>query len=47
MTDLSGTLRVFGIALGAALLVMAVHRFVLPRLGIALGTEKLTRGGKK
>lgn len=46
MTDLSGTLKVFGLALGAALLVMAVHRLMLPRLGIVIGTEKLGPGDK-
>lgn len=46
MTDLSGTLRVFGIALGAALLVMAVHRLILPRFGIVVGSERLDPGRK-
>lgn len=39
MSSLSATLWVFMIALGAALLVLLVHRKLLPALGIYIGTE--------
>jgi thiol-disulfide isomerase/thioredoxin len=39
MNTMSATLIVFGVALGAAMLILLVHRHVLPRLGIYIGTE--------
>lgn len=47
MKNLTGTLVVFGIAVGAAGLVVAVHRLALPRLGIVAdgggrGSPKVT-----
>ncbi len=39
MSSLSATLWVFVIAFGAALLVLLVHRKLLPALGIYIGTE--------
>lgn len=46
MNSLSATLGVFVIAFGAALLVLLVHRKLLPALGVYIGTE-LQPAGKK
>jgi hypothetical protein len=46
MSSLSATFWVFVIAFGAALLVLLVHRKLLPALGIYIGTE-LRPAGKK
>lgn len=46
MSSLSATLWVFVIAFGAALLVLLVHRKLLPALGVYIGTE-LQPAGKK
>ena len=40
MNDLGASLVIFAIAFGAAILILIVHRFVLPRLGIHIGTEE-------
>lgn len=45
MTNLEGTLLVFGLALGSALLLLVIHRWILPRMGIVLGSEDLRVGG--
>lgn len=54
MSTVSGALVVFGIAVAATLLVLLVHRVILPRLGIRIGTEEkrparadLASGGAK
>jgi glutaredoxin len=39
MNDLSSSLVVFGFAFAATLLILLIHRFVLPKLGIHLGSE--------
>jgi cytochrome c biogenesis protein CcdA/thiol-disulfide isomerase/thioredoxin len=39
MNNLGSSLLIFGAALGATLLVLAVHRAVLPRFGVWIGTE--------
>jgi cytochrome c biogenesis protein CcdA/thiol-disulfide isomerase/thioredoxin len=39
MNELGTSLAIFGGALIAALLVLVIHRFALPKLGIYLGTE--------
>jgi thiol-disulfide isomerase/thioredoxin len=39
MNNLSSSLIIFGIAFAAALLVLLVHRLVLPRFGVRIGTE--------
>ena len=39
MQSITGTLGVFGFAVGAALLVLLAHRWLLPRFGITLGDE--------
>jgi cytochrome c biogenesis protein CcdA/thiol-disulfide isomerase/thioredoxin len=39
MNELGTSLAIFGGALVAALLVLVVHRYVLPKLGVYLGTE--------
>jgi len=41
MNDLLSSLLIFGAAFGAALLVLLVHRVILPRFGIVIGTEEL------
>lgn len=46
MSSLSATLWVFVIAFGAALLMLLVHRKLLPALGVYIGTE-LQPAGKK
>lgn len=40
MNNLSSSLIIFGIAFGAALLVLLVHRRILPAFGIWIGSEK-------
>ena len=50
MNDLSSSLIVFGIAFGATLIVLLLHRLVLPRLGITFGSEfsePTTRKGRR
>ncbi len=39
MNTLGNSLLIFGAAIGAALLALVVHRRVLPRLGIVIGSE--------
>jgi hypothetical protein len=41
MHSLSGTLAVFGGAAGVTVLILWLHRRVLPRFGIVIGTEEL------
>jgi uncharacterized membrane protein HdeD (DUF308 family) len=41
MHSLGGTLAVFGGAAGVTVLVLWLHRRVLPRFGIVIGTEEL------
>ncbi len=41
MNDLLSSVLIFGAAFGAALLVLLVHRVILPRFGIVIGTEEL------
>ncbi len=49
MNRLSSSLLIFGVALLATLLVLVIHRTVLPRWGIRIGTEfnprRTSRGG--
>jgi len=40
MSDVGMTLLVFGAAIAASLVTVIVHRKVLPRYGIYIGTEK-------
>jgi len=46
MNNLGGTLLVFAAAFGGALLVLLLHRVVLPRFGIGIGTEFKTKKTK-
>lgn len=39
MDSLSSSLIIFGVAFGGAITVLLLHRYVLPRLGIHIGTE--------
>jgi hypothetical protein len=39
MNSLSSSLIIFGIAFGATILILLVHRVLLPKLGIHIGTE--------
>ncbi|MBN2085755.1 MAG: hypothetical protein JW748_11085, partial [Anaerolineales bacterium] len=39
MNDLGSSLIIFGIALAAVLLVLLLHRVILPRMGIRIGSE--------
>jgi hypothetical protein len=39
MSDLSASLIVFGIAFGVTLLILLVHRSILPKFGIHIGSE--------
>jgi hypothetical protein len=41
MHSLGGTLAVFGGAIGASALILWLHRRVLPRFGVVIGTEEL------
>ena len=47
MNSLSASLVIFGAAFGAALLVLLVHRVILPRFGIRIGTELNPKTRKK
>lgn len=40
MNNLGDSLVIFAIAFGAAILILVVHRIVLPKLGIHIGTEE-------
>ncbi len=40
MNNLSESLVIFAIAFGAAILILVVHRFILPKFGIHIGTEE-------
>ena len=40
MNDLSGTLIIFGIALAATVLILLVHRVILPKFNIKIGSEE-------
>ncbi len=39
MHDIRGALGVFGIALGVTVLILLLHRYLLPRLGVRVGDE--------
>jgi thiol-disulfide isomerase/thioredoxin len=39
MNDLGSSLRIFGLALAAILLVLLLHRTILPRIGVRIGSE--------
>lgn len=41
MNDLLSSVLIFGAAFGVALLILLVHRVILPRFGIVIGSEKL------
>ncbi len=45
MNNLASSLIIFGIAFGAAIIVMLVHRKILPSFGIHIGTEAKERKG--
>jgi len=47
MDSVRSSLLVFGAALGVSVLVLVVHRKVLPRLGIVIGTENLGGGARR
>ncbi len=47
MNDLTSSLLVFGSALLAAVVVLVLHRRILPRFGITIGTEPLTDNPRK
>jgi hypothetical protein len=46
MNNFASSLLVFGAAFTAALLVLLLHRVVLPRFGVFVGTETTNRGGR-
>jgi hypothetical protein len=46
MNNLRNSLIIFGVAFGAAGVVLLVHRYVLPRWGIVIGTEELAAPAK-
>ena len=47
MNDLTNSLIIFGIAFGFAILVLFVHRFIFPKLGIHIGTENENKKGRR
>jgi hypothetical protein len=47
MNDLTNSLIIFGIAFGFALLILFVHRLILPKFGIQIGTENDIKKGKR
>ncbi len=42
MESISGTLIVFGTALGLSFLILLVHRTILPKFGIKIGSEEIS-----
>ncbi len=40
MNSINSSLIIFGIAFGASLLILMMHRTILPRLGVRIGSEK-------
>lgn len=40
MNDLLSSVIIFGVAFGVALLILFVHRVILPRFGVVIGTEQ-------
>ncbi len=47
MNNLSSSLIVFGIAFSAAMLVLVVHRWLLPRFGISFGLESSKKRSRR
>lgn len=47
MNNLGSALLIFGAAIGAAALVLVVHRSVLPRLGVTIGSEAGLKPGRR
>ena len=47
MSDIGKSLIVFGIAFGITLLVLFVHRVILPKMGVHFGTEYSKKAGAK
>lgn len=47
MESISGTLIVFGTALGLSFLILIVHRKLLPQFGVEVGTEDLVSEGEQ
>ena len=47
MTDMSQSLMIFGIALGLTLLVLLVHRRILPAMGVYIGTEMKPKSSRR
>ena len=47
MNTLSSSLVIFGIAFGVTLLILLVHRVILPKMGIHFGTEFKSRTSRK
>jgi hypothetical protein len=39
MNSVSGALMIFGAAFGATILILLLHRWLLPRMGIHIGSE--------
>jgi thiol-disulfide isomerase/thioredoxin len=47
MNDLSSSLLIFGIAFGFAILVLFLHRYLLPKFGIRIGSEMSNKKNRK
>jgi choline-glycine betaine transporter len=47
MNNIGNTLLVFGSAFGAAFLILVLHRHILPRYGVTIGTETLSGTPRK
>jgi hypothetical protein len=47
MNDLASSLIIFGVAFAAALLILLVHRKILPRFGIHIGTEEMNKKARR
>ncbi len=47
MNNLGNSLLIFGAAIGAAVVVLVVHRRVLPRLGVTIGSEAGLKAGRR
>lgn len=47
MNNIASSLLVFGAALSAALVILVLHRHILPRYGVYIGTESLTDTSRK
>lgn len=47
MNQIGTALLIFAIAFAVALLILLVHRMILPRLGVRIGSEFAAKGSRR